>query len=139
MATLTSNKKYWPLTLGSLAIFAVIFLVISLIWQRNAFIFGFFFVFLFISVLIRKIIREITFDGSRIEITYMQWGFPHTASLGATDVLVDVVEGNNRGNVPYQYLKITDGNHRLLYQVRTGDGFELEDLKTFAAAFHREA
>jgi hypothetical protein len=138
MTILTSKTKYWPQIIGSLAIFGLIVFLINMFMKGNNYIHTVFFLILMFTVFIRKVIRQVTFDGSRLEISYMQWGYLHRTSLDAADILVSVGYGTAGRNMPYQYLKITDQNHRQLYMIKTGDGFELEDFQAFAEAFQHK-
>ncbi|HTJ11131.1 MAG TPA: hypothetical protein VL547_03880 [Dinghuibacter sp.] len=133
MKTLTSRNKYWPLLLLPLAIIGLLFLATALIFHGSLVTAGFFLAALVVGLLLRKIVRSVTFDGRQYTLTYMQWGRLHTDTLDAANVLVSVVSSDMGRNVWKQYLKITDLNHRLLYEVRTGDGYNIEDLKAFAS------
>lgn len=134
MKTLTSRNRFWPLALVTLAAFGLIFGAIAYFFHTSLFVVGFLFAAIVLGLLARKIVRELTFDGHRYTLTYMQWGFPHTETFDASDVLVGLVTSDMGRNVWRQSFKITDHNHRLLYDLRTGDGFDLEDLKAFAGA-----
>lgn len=132
MRTLTSRNKYWPLVLLTLLIFGLIFLGIAMIFRN--FLLGLLFVAVVFGILARKIVRELTWDGARYGLSYMQWGRLRTVSLDAADVNVFVVSTDMGRGVWRQSLKITDRSHRLLYDIRTGDGFDIADLKAFAGA-----
>lgn len=79
--------------------------------------------------------RELTLDGHRLDLTYAQWGRNYSVTYDTRQMELKIIS-DMRGIAALRAscLGIFDENHRLLFRVRPGDGYEMADLQTVADA-----